>query len=845
MMNERIDLNGSWSLRWTDGQRGDYLPRALGEHWNARPAIPAQVPGEVHLDLVRAGLLAEPALGLNCLAARWVEETIWYYRRAFTAPALAAGQRAYLLFECLDLAADVYLNGQQVGQHANAFYPCRLDVTAALREGENTFVVRIEAGLFSAAERSSKGYGMRPDSELTKRNWLRKTQSSFGWDWSTRLLNVGISGDVALEICSGARFDRLVALAETSPDLRQGVVTGRVFVEGLRDEAQPGVLTVEIEGAGRQASAEVEIRPGLNAVEAQVTLPEPELWWPAGHGAQPLYTVRATLTLDGEVVGSETRRVGFRRVRINQEPHPAGGRYFVVEVNGKPIFAKGGNFVPADMILARLDRDRYVALVERALEAHFNLLRIFAGGLYEADEFYDLCDERGIMVWQEFIFTCGKYPSTDEQFHTDVIREATYQIRRLAHHPSLVVWCGNGEIEWQWYGMYEVESYLSSTNALGVRCPDYAIYHLMLPVLLKREDGTRYYQPSSPFSPDHELPNRDDMGDQHPWSIGFGNTDFRGYRQMVCRFADEGGTLGPTALPTVRACLPPGHERPHSLAWEVHDNSVASWGERPFPDDMLVQWLGKPVQDMSLEEYVYWGGVLQGEGLGEYIRNFRRRMFDAAAAVFWMYNDCWPMVRSWTIVDYYLRRTPSFHPVRRAFQPLIVALALEGADKEHPERVQVYGVNEGPPWTGELRCGLFGLAGGYPLDVRRAVELPANASTLLAEFEAAEWQRLGEKTHGAFAMLSRDGREAARDRLFLPFFKEMAWPPAKVAVQREGGQAIFRSDVFAWRVCLDLDGEMALPDNFFDVLPGIPTVLDWPASLGEPRLMRVGNPGAE
>jgi beta-mannosidase len=355
-------------------------------------------------------------------------------------------------------------------------------------------------------------------------------------------------------------------------------------------------------------------------------------------------------------------------------------------------------------------------------------------------------------------------------------------------------------------------------------------------VVLKREDGTRYYQPSSPFSPNWELPNRDDVGDQHPWSVGFQNTDFRDYRKMVCRFPNEGGILGPTALPTVRACLPPKHDSVGSFAWEQHENSVAYWGaERIYPDRMLEQWLGKSIETMSIEEYVYWGGLVQGEGLAEYIRNFRRRMFDCASAVFWMYNDCWPAVRSWTIVDYYGRRTPSFHPVRRAFAPLCVALACESG------RVRVFGVNEGPEWEGDLRYGLFGLAGGLPVDVARRVTVPPNASTLLAEFDEAEWSRRGTNTHGAFAILSQRGKECARDRVFMPLFKEMVWPQPNVVVRQQGGKAVFESDAFAWRVCLDLDGEKPLPDNFFDVLPGIPTVLEWPAGLGEPRVLRVGN----
>jgi beta-mannosidase len=236
---------------------------------------------------------------------------------------------------------------------------------------------------------------------------------------------------------------------------------------------------------------------------------------------------------------------------------------------------------------------------------------------------------------------------------------------------------------------------------------------------------------------------------------------------------------------------------------------------------------------------VYWAGVVQGEGLAEYIRNFRRRMFSSASAVFWMYNDCWPAVRSWTIVDYYLRRTPAFHPVRRAFQPLSVALVVEDGT------VRIYGINEGPLWEGELRYGLFALAGGLPLDSRETVRLRANAATVLAAFPAAEWTRRGETTHGAFAILSREDRDVARDRLFLPYYRDLQWPRTRprVRVRRQDGRAIFESTTFAWRVCLDLDGEKPLPDNFFDVLPGIPTVLYWPADLGTPRVLRVGNLG--
>lgn len=817
-MSRQINLNGTWQLRWNDCERGDRLGRLLAGTADLTRAWKAQVPGSVHATLLEHGVIADPHSGTNILNCRWVEETKWYYRRTFRAPRLAKGERAWLVFECLDLAAGVYLNGQEVGRHANAFYPCRLEVTSRLVAGENVVVVEVESGLFHAMHRSTEGYGVQPNSQLTKRPWLRKTQSEHGWDWSPRLLNVGIPGAVRLEIAKSARWDNCVVLSELADDLVTGKVTARVFVEGLESKSRKTTLTVKV--AGQQQVVPVTIKPGLNKLEVSVPVTKPKLWWPVGHGAQPRYSVQVELA----GVGRTTKRIGFRQVRVNQAKHPESGSYFIIEVNGKPIFCKGGNFVPADLILSNLDRHRYETLVERALESNFNMLRVWGGGLYESTDFYELCDERGLLVWQEFIFACAKYPTTDEAFLVDVKREATHQIRRLAHHPSLVLWCGNNEMEWgNYFWGYEK----------GVAHPDYALFHLVLPRLLKEEDGTRYYQPSSPYSPNCEDPGAPLVGDQHPWSIGFGDTDFRKYREMVCRFPNEGGILGPTALPTVRACT----NQVGDFGWELHDNSVSYWESSPAyaPDKMIENWTGKAVRDFSLEDYVYWGGVVQGSGLAEYVKNFRRRMFDCAAAIFWMYNDVWPCTRSWTTVDYYLRRTPAFWPVKRALAPVTVVVTRQG------NRVRVYGVNDGPNVTGTLRFGLLALAGKYPLDETKPVSLPGNASTLVAEFAAKQWDKLGVKTHVAFATLTVAGKDVARDALILPLFHEMKWAKARVNVRLKDGQAIFTSNTFAWRVCLDLDGEQALPDNFFDIYPGIPTVLNWPKQLGTPIVLRVGN----
>ena len=823
-----FDLNGTWRVRRTDGHRGrtEYATRATTDE--AR-YLDAEVPGALHLDLMKAGLLQEPADGLNSLAARWVEELIWSYRREFTAPAgaVAKGARCWLVFEQLDLVATVVLNGKEVARHRNFFYPCRIEVTGVIQAGRNIVAVHLDSGLHDVSDRPGEPYSGQIDHRLHKRSWLRKPQCQFGWDWSTRLLNIGISGPVRLEWTTDpVRVDRMVPLATLEAGLRDGAVTVRMVVEGLGNQPVAAVLEARVEGLGQVVTAPVEVKPGLQVIEVVARVRDPELWWPVGCGRQALYRVEGRLRIGRREISRQEASIGFRHVRIDQSPHPEGGRYFSVEINGRKVFCKGGNFVPADMIYARIDEERYRRLVARALEANFNMLRVWGGGLYESDAFYDLCNRKGILVWQEFIFACGKYPGHDAAFLDDFKNEARYQIRRLARHPSLVIWCGNNEMEqgaWEW-----------GFDKYGATWSDYALFHNVLPRLLAEEDPTRYYQPSSPYSPDHLSPTRDDCGDQHPWSIGFTDLDFRKYRKMICRFPNEGGIMGPTSLPTMMRCLPKGHRHVQSWAWQHHDNSIESWVEPSAIDGMVGDWLGLDPRRLAIPEFVYWAGLLQGEGLREYIDNFRRRMYSSAAAIFWMFNDCWPAVRSWTIVDYDLRRNPAFWAVKRALAPVSVVVVEEGGE------VVVYGVNDQHhAVSGVLRYGLVDVAGTYALDRQEEVSLAPNASTRLAAYPSTRWRRRTRLI--PFGVLrGMDGEVLARNRLIDPLFREMEWSQAGVRVNVGKGTATFSCKVFAFNVCIDLEGGEKLADNFFDVYPGAPYTIPWRRRT-PPRVIQVGN----
>jgi beta-mannosidase len=783
-----IDLNGTWQLRWTDGQRGDQLSRLLVEEPDLSRAILAQVPGEVHLDLVAAGLIEEPALGLNSLTCRWVEEAKWSYLRTFDAGPLEPGQRAWLVLDGLELHAAVYLNGELVGTHANAFYPCRIEVTGRVRPGANRLLVHVEAGLFASADRPGQGYGMNPDSTWTKRNWHRTVQSSFGWDWSPRLLNVGITGGARLEIAAGARLETLVALAEVTPDLAEGTLTARVFVEGLADEAQAARLHVTVEGptGSHETEVDVTVLPGLHPVEARVRVPQPALWWPVNHGGQPLYTVRATLTVGDVTIGAMERRAGFRRIEVDQSPHPDGGRYFVITVNNKPIFCKGGNFVPADIIPARAGRDKYALLVDRALEANCNLLRIWGGGLYERDDVLrPLRRARRSRLAGVHLRLC-QVPglTTRRSWRMSSTRPHT----RCAGWQTTRAW-PSGAATTRWSGARTTGAMTRVWPIPTMPCSTW-----LCPSSSSRRTARATTSPARPSRPTTR--SRTAM----TWA-----TSTRGASVLPTPTSASTGrwraasrtraaSWAQRAADDVLACLPPGTtgDSPldptragarQTLAWEHHDNSVAYWGgARPHPDVMLEQWLGRSRHDMTVSKYVYWAGVVQGIGLSEYIRNFRRRMFSTASAIFWMYNDCWPTTRSWTIVDYYGRRTPAFYPVRRAFQPVSVAIGVEGDD------VVFSVVNEGGPLRGELRCGFFALDGSSRMDDTTVpVNAGANEAQVIARRPLAELHALGAGSHAAYALLRQDGREVSRDVLFLPYFREMAGRRRRcVSVARAG-----------------------------------------------------------
>ena len=813
---KKQSLNGVWELRGGSGDRGG---TGRFPHFDSSERfMKADVPGSVHETLIKEKIIKEPTVGKNVLESRWVEEWIWGYRRTFNLDENdIKNKKIRIVFECLDLTSVIYINGKEAGRHNDYYYPCRLDITNLVNPGENNIFVKVESGLIWAADKPALPYYgafYNDSAKLNKRMWLRKPQCSFEWDWSPRLINVGIPGDVYLEF--GEIFaDQVAVLSEVSDDYSKAEVEVRVFTENLCGQVKNYTCKTTVLETNQTFESTADLPAGKSKIACKFEIKNPKLWNPIGFGEAYRYNLKIELfDENNNLVYEETIKHGVRKAIIDQSKHPEKGTYFILTVNGNKIFAKGGNFVPADIVYSRITREDYAVLIDRAIEANCNAMRVWGGGMYESDDFYDLCDEKGMVVWQDFIGACSSYPSNNGEFFDNYKQEIIYQIRRMSRYASPVIYSGNNEIEWQ---VWELGA--------GDRFPDANLYHWILPRTLKEEDPYKYYQPSSPWSPDFAYPNADHTGDQHPWNIGFGDFNFFDYRTYECRFPNEGGLRGPNSLPVIKACLENGEDYMHSFSWQVHENSIDDWAQNNSADLMVKQWLNIDPMTVSVEKYVYLGGFVQGDGLSEYILNFRRRKFDTASAIFWMYNDCWPTTRSWTIVDYYRNRTPAFYPVKRAFNPLAVDIVCD----KNSNKLSVYGISDKTCDTNAvIEYGIFTPDGKYIEKKSKEVILKANASDIIAEIDFDLWQKTGDTKCLPYAILYIDNKIVSTRRFINTKYYELELAKAPVISKRtdeKTGKAYLKSDVFILGASIDLDGKK-VSDNFFDLFPGVEKEFD-------------------
>lgn len=536
-MKQTLPLNSAWQVMHAEPELGatvgcSALP--LAERW-----IDAQVPGDVHLDYLRAGKIPDPYYGTHHDNIRWMEEMDWWYRTEITPPEVTEGRRLHLLFEGLDVFATVYLNGQEVGRHQNMFTPLRVDVTDKVKPGKNLLEVCLGApGLPPGRDLRQPGVrGYGPPTRLH----VRKAQSCYGWNISPRLVTIGIWKPVSFVLVEPVE---LADVFVNTIALRDGAAEVEALVELKHNHGAPGTVECELTVAGQTRKLTLAHDPSNGRAVERFTIPQAKLWWPHNHGAQPRYDWSATLRRGGRELDRQSGKFAVRTVQLIQEPDVDGGISFIIAINGKKVFLKGMNWTPADGVFARIDEARYDQLLAAAKDANINAMRVWGGGIYEHDMFYRKCDELGILITHDFMFACGCYPQ-DLAFLEEARREAEFQVRRLRHYACVVAWFGDNENDVLADNSYNYPNY--RYNKLSKQ--------VLRDVVHTHAPGTPYV-PTSPYSPLTYDQNVSTEGDCHLWAHGFSyKSDF--YVKQRPRMVTEIGHLAMPAKEVVERWVPP------------------------------------------------------------------------------------------------------------------------------------------------------------------------------------------------------------------------------------------------------------------------------------------------
>ncbi len=677
-----------------------------------------RVPGDVWQDLIRVGKIGNPYKELNWLKFSWIEKRIWVYRKTFNIRSVQA-DRVDLVFDGLDCITSIILNDHVIGRTNNMFCSWRFDVSDKIVEGRNELIV-----VFYPWESYVSGKKIdKPMSVFNSdRVFIRRAQMETGWDWGPRIVLSGIWRGCRVEFIDKVRIRswhfRTVKISQS-----QAVVEVEVDLD--KTGRFPVDITVSIR-KGRKYVKSIQTKSSQAILRFR--LDNPKLWWPWNVGKPNLYDVKIEVYFSGELVDTLESKGGIRTVRLVQRKQSGGCRSFTFEINGRKIFCGGANWIPADSLLSSVSSERYRRLVLLAKRANMNILRVWGGGIYEDEEFYRICDEEGVMVWQDFMFACAIYPAKDKEFINTIKYEFEEVIKRLRPHPSIVLWNGNNEI-------YIMGDYLY-WNDRKFKLPDRDIYERILPEYITMLDGTRPYIPSSPIGGNDHNDWRE--GNMHYWAVwsgmklerGFGenpaeeggriNSHYSQYEKLVPRFVSEYGiqavpykeTLGKylakDQMKLMRKTLIERNKIPckNLEALRIFLDGITGWA--------------KDYDELELKsQFAQWRGLEVGTA------HFKRNLWDCSGAIIWQLNDCWPGF-SWSLVDYHLLPKPAYFAVKRVFAPKMVSVYRTDKGK-----VQVRVVNlAGKEWKPTVKVTVGRFTDQRFKEYKTKISVPSDTSVI-------------------------------------------------------------------------------------------------------------------
>ncbi len=821
-----MTLNGTWKLHdFAPGAgiiAGAHTPDYADVDW-----IPVDVPGDVHSALIAAGRIEDPFYSTNEFACAWVEEREWWYRLRFDGGAAQAEDiHDRLIFHGLDTFARVYLNGELLGEHANMFHAAIFNVSGKVNPGvPNTLAICFDPPLRRIEGRAlPEGYwGRNP-----KRALMRKAQFGYGWDWGPRLPTIGIWRGVERQQHAGARIKSVQFRTEIL-DLEAKWAQIAVTVEIERLASNVGELSARVILGPRSGHEETTravrgktLKLGKNTRgTVRIEVKNPEVWWTHDFGKPALYdlSVRLQGVDSGPSLDTYETTVGIRTITLDQSVDTAepGTRFFRFVLNGVPIFAKGADWIPAHSFVGTVDRAHYQMLLERAREANMNMIRVWGGGLYEKPAFYKLCDELGILIWQDFMFACATYPE-DDAFAEAVEAEARAVVRRLRNHPCLALWCGNNENQW-----IDGQAHWEQMRAV----PGARFYHEVLPRVVAELDPSRPYWPGSPYGGSDY--NSMEDGNRHNWHVWHGaqprrfgeapvvdrspeGVAFTHYAEDMGRFISEFGMHAAPVLETLRRNIPPEglvYNSPEML----HRNKDTPKNKG---DNLMITCTGLP---RDLDEYIDFSMITQAEGLKFGIEHFRRRKPHCSGTLFWQLNDCWPGL-SWSVLDFYGFGKAGYYYARRFYAPVIASFRAE-----EDGTVSLWIVNdtlEAIEDTVMLRLARFG--GGDLYRQETAVRAAANRADQVYTLPPAVLDGV-ERAAAYLSVVSSQGRFPANRHFFVPIKDlQRPTPTLDMEIEQVGERdyhVIIGTDVYAFFVKIETPyAATRFGDNYFDLEPG-------------------------
>lgn len=801
----------------------------LHEGWKFRQArltnwYPATVPGVVHTDLLQNKIIEDPFFRLNERGLQWIDKEDWVYETCFTLAAdMMRKENMELVFEGLDTYADVYLNDECILKADNMFRCWSIPVRQYIREENNILKVYFHSPVkIDVPKWDALPYQYPASNDQSENGGLfnkkisifaRKAGYHYGWDWGPRLVTSGIWRPVYIRAWSDLRIND-VFIEQKEVGAGRAVIAGHVELDADKD--MNGVLvTITDEVTGRVLGEwQADLKRGTNRVTVDFVLHKPKLWWSNGLGEPFLYRFRTDIIAGGELLDSKTERVGIRSLKVVHQPDK-DGHTFYIELNGRPVFAKGANYIPSDNFLPRVTPENYKRTILDAAGVNMNMLRVWGGGIYENDVFYDLCDEYGIMIWQDFMFACSMYPA-EGALLDNIHQEAVDNVKRLRNHACIALWCGNNECQDAWLGWgwkCEIERQ-NKEYADKIWAQYRQQYHVTLPGVVREYAPGTFYWPSSPFAFEGEMSGTTD-GDRHYWSVWHGKAPISDYDSEKSRFFSEYGFQSFPEFESVKRYAP------YPEDWDIRSEVMMSHQRGGDHANGLIETylLNEYKKPRDFRAFLYMNHVLQGDAIKTAIESHRRQMPYNMGTLFWQHNDCWP-VASWASRDYYGRWKAQHYYVRKAYDDILISSVVEGDD------LKVYAVSDRLENTsGRLQLQVCQFDGTVVHHWGKSVGISGNDSRVC--FSAPLAKLLEGADRGTVYVrvdyTDKSGR-VYHNNYCLGKQKDMDYP--KVDLQTEvrsiegGYEVMVSADKFARAVCLSVaDNESVYSDNYFDVQP--------------------------